>query len=150
MGDATPKPQEAYGRRLMTSIIDDRARSNPQKTFMSIPAGDSVTDGQRDISYAEMARAIHRCAWWVEDTLGKGVDFPSIATYMSPMDFRHAILIFGAIKTGYKVCMTREVTRIYSNFLTKVFLDVLQLSTESPRYPSCALGEAPMHNPLDA
>lgn len=103
MGEAIPKPKKAYGRRLMTSIIDDLACSNPQKTFMSIPAGDSVTDGQRDISYADMAQAINRCAWWIVDTLGKGVDFPSIATYMSPMDFRHVILIFGSIKAGYQV-----------------------------------------------
>ena len=71
----------------MTSIIDDRARSNPQKSFMSILAGDSVTDGQRDISYADFARAIHRYVWWIEDTLRKGLDSPSIATYMSLMDF---------------------------------------------------------------
>ena len=63
MSDASPTPKEPYGRRLMTSIIDDRARSNPQKTFMSILAGDSVTDGQRDISYADFTRAIHRCVW---------------------------------------------------------------------------------------
>lgn len=94
----------------MTSIIDDRACSDPQKIFMSIPAGDSVTDGQRDISYANMAQAINRCAWWIVDTLGKGVDFPSIATYMSPMDFRHVVLIFGSIKAGYQVW--HEVARI--------------------------------------
>ena len=106
-GDEAPTPQVAYGGRLMTSIIDERARMLPQKVFMSIPAGDRVTDGQRDVSYADMARAIHRCAWWMEETLGgKGVDFPSIATYLSPMDFRHVVLIFGAVKAGYKVCVT--------------------------------------------
>lgn len=103
MGEAIPTSKKAYEGRLMTSIIDDLACSNPQKTFMSIPAGESVTDGQRDISYAEMAHAINRCAWWITDTLGKGVNFPTIATYMSPMDFRHAILIFGSIKAGYQV-----------------------------------------------
>jgi len=103
MGEAIPKPKEAHGRRLMTSIIDDLANSNPQKTFMSIPAGDSVTDGQRDISYGEIAQAINRSAWWIIDTLGKGVDFPSIATYLYPMDFRHVILTLGAIKAGYQV-----------------------------------------------
>lgn len=110
MGDAILKAKEAHGRRLMTSIIDDRACSNPKKTFMSIPAGDKVTDGQRDISYGEFARAINRCAWWIVDTLGKGVDFPSIATYMYPMDFRHVILTFGSIKAGYQVL--HELARI--------------------------------------
>lgn len=103
MAEAVPKPKEAYGQRLLTSIIDDLARSNPQKTFMSIPAGASVIDGQRDVSYADIAQAINRCAWWIVDTLGKGVDFPTIATYLYPTDFRHVILIFGSIKAGYQV-----------------------------------------------
>ena len=144
MGEAVPKAKEAYGQRLMTSIIDDLACSNPQKTFMSILAGDSVTDEQRDISYADIAQAINRCAWWIVDTLGKGVGFPSIATYMYPMDFRHVILIFGSIKAGYQV--RHEVARIIPQMTDHV--DVLQLSTEPPRYPSCAIGEASMHNPF--
>ncbi|UNI19370.1 hypothetical protein JDV02_005556 [Purpureocillium takamizusanense] len=103
MGDPVHQSQPAYGQRLLTSIIDERALASPLKPFMSIPAGDTVADGQRDISYGDIARAINRCAWWIENTLGKGVDFPPIATYMSPMDFRHVILIFGAIKSGYKM-----------------------------------------------
>ena len=108
MGIPTHQPQPAYGQRLLTSIIDERALASPQKPFMSIPAGEAVTDGQRDVSYGEIARAINRCAWWIESTLGKGVAFPPIATYMSPMDFRHVILIFGAIKSGYKVCQVNS------------------------------------------
>ncbi|KAH8204592.1 hypothetical protein TruAng_001221 [Truncatella angustata] len=103
MGDNSLNLTEVYGRRLMTSVIDDRARSNPQKTFMSIPAGKSVIDGQRDISYGDLAQAIHCSAWWIEETLGKGVDFPPIATYLHPTDFRHVLLTFGAIKSGYKM-----------------------------------------------
>ena len=103
MAEAIPKSKKAYGRRLMTSIIDDLAHSSPQKTFMSIPAGSSVIDGQRDVSFANMAQAINRCAWWIVDTLGKGVNFPCIATYMYPVDFRHVILILGSIKAGYQV-----------------------------------------------
>lgn len=95
--------EKAYGRRLMTTIIDGFAISNPGKPFMSIPAGEEVIDGQRDVSYGTMANAINRCAWWITCTLGEGVDFPPIATYMSPMDFRHAILTLGSVKAGYKV-----------------------------------------------
>ncbi len=52
-----------------------------------------------------MARAVNRCAWWIVATLGKGVDFQPIATYMAPMDIRHPILTLGSIKAGYKVRM---------------------------------------------
>ncbi|KAL9078027.1 MAG: hypothetical protein Q9157_003058 [Trypethelium eluteriae] len=102
-------PPEGAGKRLLTAIIDSLARSDPQRCFMSIPATDNINDGLRDVSYATLARAIDRCAWWMESLLGKGVDFPSIATYLSPMDFRHVILIFASIKAGYKVCSGCEI-----------------------------------------
>lgn len=99
--DTTREP--VYGRRLMTTIIDDLAVSDPDKPFMSIPAGAKVVDGQRDVSYGMLANAVNRCAWWIISTLGTGVDYPPIATYMSPMDFRHVVLILGSVKAGYKV-----------------------------------------------
>ncbi|KAI9676690.1 MAG: hypothetical protein M1822_008253 [Bathelium mastoideum] len=103
MGRAMVSPPVAAGKRLMTSIIDDVARSDPERCFMSILENDDKTNAFRNISYACFARAIDRSAWWIEGLLGKGVGFPSIATYLSPMDFRHVILIFAAIKTGYKM-----------------------------------------------
>ena len=147
MGDATQEPKPAYVQRLLTSIIDERASSNPQKTFMSIPAGNKVADGQRDISYGDVARAINRCAWWIESTLGKGVDFPPIATYLSPMDFRHVILIFGAVKSGYKVWRL-DMAQVMACSSAHTHVDVLQLSTEPLRCPGRAVGETSMHSPL--
>ena len=95
-------PRDA-GHRLMTKIIDDVSVSDPQRCFMSIQQSSDLKDGLRDVSYVSIARAINRCAWWIESLLGKGYDHPTIATYLDPMDFRHVILVFGAIKAGYKV-----------------------------------------------
>ena len=103
------KPENA-GERLMTTIIDDVSRSDPRRCFMSIPRSSDLNDGLMDLSYALIARAIDRCAWWMEDLLGKAANFPTIATYLNPMDFRHVILIFGAIKAGYKACAERWIT----------------------------------------
>jgi hypothetical protein len=97
------QPKPAYGQRLLINIIDETARTSPNKTMISIPAGEKVSDGQRDISFQRISRAIDRCAWWIVESLGQGVDFAPIAMYLHPMDFRHAILIFGAHKAGYKV-----------------------------------------------
>lgn len=55
-----------------------------------------------DVSYVSIARAIDRCAWAMEDLLGKGADFTAIATYLNPEDLRHVILFFGVTKVGYK------------------------------------------------
>ena len=126
------------GERLMTSIIDDVSKSDPWRCFMSIPRSSDLNDGLRDLSYASIARAIDRCAWWMEDLLGKGAGFPTIATYLNPMDFRHVILIFGAIKAGYKACLEHYGRR--KHLLTTS--DVLQLSSQPPRDPSRSFGEA--------
>lgn len=117
MEAATPQTSGGtlHGKRLMISIIEEHALSNPHKVFISIPAGNRVTDGQQDISFGTFARAVDRCAWWIERTLGgRGVDFPPIATYMYPMDFRHVILIFGAVKAGYRVSspLSLQITRV--------------------------------------
>jgi len=112
MGSLGEQPKIAHGQRLLPNVIDERAISNYHKPFMSIPAGEQVIDGQRDISYGQIANAINRSARWIVETLGKpeeafpGVKFPPIATYMYPMDFRHPILTLGAIKSGYKVRKT--------------------------------------------
>ena len=93
---------ENAGERLMTTIIDETSKSDPQRCFMSIPQSSDLEDGLRDMSYALISRAIARCAWWREDRLGKVLDGARIATYCSPLVLRHIVLIFGAIKAGYK------------------------------------------------
>ena len=129
------------GERLMTTIIDDMSKSDPQRCFMSIPRSSDLNDGLNDVSYALIARAIDRCAWWMKDLLGKEANFPTIATYLNPMDFRHVILIFGAIKAGYKACTEHCVgCRPRKPLLT--LPDVLQLSSQPPRNSGRAFGEA--------
>ena len=132
---------ENAGKRLMTTIIDELSESDPQRCFMSIPRSSDLNDGLRDVSYATIARAIDRCAWWMENLLGKGVEFPTISTYLSPMDFRHVILIFGAIKAGYKACPDGSIGGGWRKLLLTTS-DVLQLSSQPPRNPGGAFGEA--------
>lgn len=120
---------KSSGERLMTTIIDDISESDPQRCFMSILRSSDLNDGLRDVSFALIARAIDRCAWWMEDLLGKGADFPTIATYLDPMDFRHVILIFGAIKAGYKACLSHSIRYDRTKPLLTMS-DVLQLSSQ--------------------
>ena len=77
----------------------------------------------------------------MEDLLSKGAGFPTIATYLDPMDFRHVILIFGAIKAGHKACLKRSI-RGGRRKLLLMISDVLQLSSQPPPDPGRAFGEA--------
>lgn len=91
-----------HGRRLFPVVIDDYARTEPRKAWASIAKSTNLADGYRDIDYGTLANAINRCAWWIVERLGKGSDFQTIA-YIGAADPRYFILLYGAIKAGYKV-----------------------------------------------
>lgn len=93
---------EIRGRRLLPNVVDNLASSDPTRTFASIPLSYNLQDGFRDITYKEFARAIDRCAWWMEESLGGSQTFETL-NYVGPQDLRYAMLLFAAIKTGYQV-----------------------------------------------
>ena len=97
----------AYGRRLIPNIIDERARTNPERPVYSISmlyesatlelndissrgnvhsvpiSSNHALRGFRDISARIFANAVDRVAWWIEAELGRGSNFPSIG-YIGP------------------------------------------------------------------
>ncbi|KAK4693808.1 hypothetical protein P7C71_g3655, partial [Lecanoromycetidae sp. Uapishka_2] len=89
----------AYGRRLIASRIDELARTDPERVWVSIPSA-HPRDGFRDITWAAGANAINCAAWWIKSELGLGQGLPTIA-YMGPQDIRYLIILVAAIKTGY-------------------------------------------------
>ena len=98
---------EDYGRRLIPNIVDQRARSDPQRAVYSIPvsstdvtrdfkdisargavysvpvSSNDVSRGFTDISACVFANAVNRIAWWLESELGKGSSFQAIG-YIGP------------------------------------------------------------------
>lgn len=93
----------AYGRRLIPSIVDERALVDPDRPVYSIPLAavelrdtssrgnvhsvpmlsNGVSQGFKDISARAFANAVDRMAWWLEAELGKGSSFPSVG-YIGP------------------------------------------------------------------
>lgn len=90
------------GLRLLPSFIDGLALVNPDLVFVEIPKTTSIDEGLHTISFRILARSIDKCAWWIQNQLGKGRGFPTLA-YMGPHDLRYLLLVFGACKAGYKV-----------------------------------------------
>jgi hypothetical protein len=72
-----------FGRRLIVSIVDEQARTDPEHVVYRLPLTRNVHDGFRDISAAQLANAVDRTAWWLESQLGKGEKFPTVG-YMGP------------------------------------------------------------------
>ena len=100
--------QPDYGHRLIPSLIDIRAQEDPQRPVWSIPCSSNLADGFRDINYGQIAQAINRTAWWVDENVGRSTTFETLA-YMGPPDLRYAILTVAAQKTGHTVSCRSNV-----------------------------------------
>lgn len=92
------------GQRLLPSLFDDIAESDPNRLFVSVPRSANLHDGFRDVTYHNFARAIDRCSRWMEGRLGTSQTFKTI-TYIGPFDLRYPIILLAAVKTGHKVSL---------------------------------------------
>lgn len=99
----------------MPALIDEIASTSPMRLFVAIPKPPHPRDGFIDISYFTFARAINKCAWWIEKELGRGQLFETIA-YIGPLDLLYPILIFAAVKTGYKVSPEYCITQSHADY----------------------------------
>ncbi|KAI5461942.1 hypothetical protein BGZ63DRAFT_354238 [Mariannaea sp. PMI_226] len=93
------------GERLLPSLVDDIALSDPGRILYSVPKTENITDGFHDINAKDFSKAVNRCSWYLERTLGKGKDFPTL-TYLGPQDVVYAIIVVACIKTGYKALLS--------------------------------------------
>ncbi|RSM09681.1 hypothetical protein CEP52_003989 [Fusarium oligoseptatum] len=94
--------QTEYGRRLLPSLVDEIAISDPDRVLYSIMKTNNPADGFQDINVKTFARAVNRCAWYIEKHLGRGQNFPTLA-FIGPQDVVYAILTLACVKTGYKI-----------------------------------------------
>ena len=72
-----------YGRRLIPTLVDELAASNPDHVYASIPRNQDFTGVFDDVTYRTLARAVDRAAFWIESKVGRSVDFETIA-YLGP------------------------------------------------------------------
>lgn len=92
-----------YGRRLIVNIVDERARDEPEKEWISIPRTSNPKDGWKKITYAQAANGINRVAHKLASSTGvpKTGEFPTVA-YIGPNDVRYLVFVLGAVKAGYQ------------------------------------------------
>ncbi|KAK1976536.1 thioester reductase domain-containing protein [Colletotrichum cereale] len=98
------KPQ--YGRRLIPQIIDETARSEPDREFLSVPRSSDPRDGWRPITFKQMANAVNRVARRIVEKRGapEPGSFPTLA-YIGPSDARYMVIVVACIKAGYKALL---------------------------------------------
>jgi hypothetical protein len=84
------------------TVIEERASDTPDRIYAIIPNSDSLQDGYRNFRYNQLAKAIDKMSWWLDQKLGKSVDLDTLA-YVGASDLRYLFLYVAAIKTRRKV-----------------------------------------------
>ncbi len=92
-------------KQLLPNIVDGMARTRPEAIYAETPASPTNYDkGYLKITYSSLANAVNGVAWLLHNQLGKGINLDTIA-YMGANDIAYIIMILGATKAGYKVCI---------------------------------------------
>lgn len=88
----------------MPTILDEEAQANPNRVFAAIAKSTDLTEGFRDVTFAELANAVNYMAHQLQAKFGRELehDFQTL-TYIGLPDLRYNILFYAAIKCGYKV-----------------------------------------------
>ena len=91
-----------YGSRLLPQVVDELARSDPQRIYATIPLSSDSSKGFQDVTMRQVSQAVNRIAYWLENTIGRSTVFETLS-YMGIPDLRYAIVFLAAVKCGYKV-----------------------------------------------
>lgn len=96
---------EKYGERLLPNIVDQRARSGYDRPVAMFPKSHDVAAGFRTVSYVQLANAVNRACWWLEETMPSPEEKEGTFAYFGPNDLRYLIFLLATMKTSRKVCV---------------------------------------------
>ncbi|KAI8312274.1 Non-canonical non-ribosomal peptide synthetase FUB8 [Colletotrichum sp. SAR11_59] len=90
-------------QRLIPQALADALAEKPDRTWVSYAiSNDIAQDGFRDITIRQLATAVDRLAWYIDDNIGKSSDFDTVM-YYGLADVRYIITLIAGIKTGHSV-----------------------------------------------
>jgi hypothetical protein len=90
---APPTPPNC-GKRLLSSVIDERAQNGHERAFASIPCNSNKADyGYLDVSYNVFANAINKLAHWMRNEIGAPARDCESLVYIAPADLRYQIVM---------------------------------------------------------
>ncbi|KAL9631640.1 MAG: hypothetical protein Q9204_004142 [Flavoplaca sp. TL-2023a] len=94
-----------FGQRLLPTLIDEIAQSDPKRLLGMMPRTAVPEDGFVDITYRGFATAVNACAWWLDAHLGRNANHQTIA-YIGRLDMLYHIVTIAALKAGHTVWST--------------------------------------------
>ncbi|PYI21028.1 acetyl-CoA synthetase-like protein [Aspergillus violaceofuscus CBS 115571] len=92
---------EATPGRLLHQVVDEVAETRPEELFCIHPVSVNSADGWRNISYRDLAYAVNRVAFWIDQQLGdRAKKKRHVLAYIGNNDLRYAAFILACMKTG--------------------------------------------------
>ena len=116
MTSALPIPNVKHGRRLLLSLIDERAQQEPKSAWISMPKDErELSKGYKEVPYSQFANAVNHAVHWLSKSLPASSEpFQSFA-YAGPRDLRYPILAVAAGKLE-KVVSVLSIAFRYISF----------------------------------
>ncbi|KAF7931397.1 hypothetical protein EAE99_003868 [Botrytis elliptica] len=120
-------------KELLPNLVDAIAGTEPEAIFAEYPVHPiSYESGYQKISFGTLANATNGIAWWLQEILGPGKDFPALA-YIGPNDILVNAFLLGAVKAGYKTLLTSPRNSIRAQENLFAFAECKTLVTTSPQ-----------------
>lgn len=131
--DAHEEHRVDYGQRLLPTLIDEIARTDPDREFAIIPKTARPGVGYIEISFLRFARAIDACSWWLEVELGTDTARQTIA-YYGPLDLMYHIVTLAALKVGHTAYLPshRNSPTVHAHLLDEIGCSVSLVQESTP------------------
>ncbi|KAE8557065.1 hypothetical protein EYB25_001771 [Talaromyces marneffei] len=91
-----------YGRRLLITTLEEKARSQPERVFCLLPRSSDLQDGFYEVTYKQIQTGVDYTARWLQNNFGPFSPNETIA-YMGLPDLRYNIFFYAAVKLRLKV-----------------------------------------------
>ena len=79
----TTTPSVDYGHRLIPTLVDEYARTDPDYVFALLPKTANFADGLKEITISAFAKAVNEVASRIDSGFGRSKNFDTIA-YIGP------------------------------------------------------------------
>ncbi|KAK2734199.1 putative NRPS-like protein biosynthetic cluster [Myotisia sp. PD_48] len=96
---AFPLPDVVHGNRILTTVIEIRAKDSTTEPWVSVPVNNNdLSAGFRDITFQQLNNAANHAARWLNQTLPQTSEPFQAFAYAGPKDLRYAFLAVAAAK----------------------------------------------------
>jgi acyl-coenzyme A synthetase/AMP-(fatty) acid ligase len=101
--------ESRYVPKLLHVALDERALTDPSSAWASVPYDDDdLSKGYEEITFAVLANAVNKLAWYINSVVGPANDFETIA-YIGQADMRYQIMAIAVQKTQHKALFSSHL-----------------------------------------